>query len=245
MGSEEIDKARLKALEAEAEKHLAEKEKLVRERDELDKKLSNSFLDISLSSIIKTVVAGVVAGILLWSIGLDYMFKINKVNVELKQQIEVENNNLQVEKKALKSELEKTQQKLLALDDRTSISKAEDAKKFTAAIVEEVHRLEDQSSKISVTQIAESSDNLNKQGWVYLGEYSDEVWKTRYFDFSLNLKPDQLTGRTVSVKVDSINVRTKKLSGDVIKVLVKNQKVLLNQVENYPFTNYVWANVRY
>ena len=245
MGIEEIEKAKLKVLEAEAEKHLAEKEKLIKEKDGLDKKLNNSFLDISLSSIIKTVVAGVVAGILLWSIGLDYMFKINKVNVELKQQIEEENNNLQAEKKSLKSELERTQQKLLALDDGTSVSTEAGAKKFTAAIVEEVHRLEDQSSKISVTQMVESTGNQNNEGWVYLGEYSNGAWKTRYFDFPSSLKPDQLTGKKVSVKVGSINVRTKKLSGDIIKVLMKNQTVSLNQIENYPFTNYVWALARF
>ena len=250
MGIEEIETARIKALEAEAEKHIAEKEKLVKEKDEIDKNLKKKFLDISLSSIIKTAVAGVVAGMLLWAVGLDYMFKINKVNVELKQQIVEENIKLQEEKKALKEELERTQRKLIALSDKAFSSTNEDSKeKFKASIVEEVHRLEDQSSKISVvqmpTQMAKPTSILNNKGWVYLGEYADGVWKTKYFDFPYSTKPKELESQKVSVEVHSINVRTKKFSGDVVKVLGKGQIITIDAVKNYLFTDYVWANVHY
>ena len=250
MSGEEIEKARLKALEAVAEKHLAEKEKLLRENEELDKKLNKRFFDISLSSLLKTVIAGLVAGILIWSVGLDYVFKINKVNVELKQQILEDNKKLQVEKQSLKEELENTQRKLIDLSDKAAAApNTERNSEFEAAIVKEVHRLEEQSSKIAVTEqtimAPPPAIGLGKQGWVYLGEYTEGVWKTRYFDFGPAVKPAALIDRELRVAVHSVNVRTKKFSGDIFKALLKGQVVQIDKVEKYPFTNNMWALVRY
>ena len=180
----------------------------------------------------------------------DIRHKINKVNVELKQQILEDNKKLQVEKQSLKEELENTQRKLIDLSDKAAAApNTERNSEFEAAIVKEVHRLEEQSSKIAVTEqtimAPPPAIGLGKQGWVYLGEYTEGVWKTRYFDFGPAVKPAALIDRELRVAVHSVNVRTKKFSGDIFKALLKGQVVQIDKVEKYPFTNYMWALVRY
>ena len=38
-------------------------------------------------------------------------------------------------------------------------------------------------------------------------------------------------------------MRTKKLTGDIVKILKKGEKVKILEVENYPFIDYMWAKI--
>lgn len=256
MDNDEIEKARLRVLEAEAEKHHAEKEKLLLEKQEIERKLHKDILDVSVSSITKTVVAGVVAGILIWSFGLEYVFKINKVNIDLKQQIEEENKKLEAEKvkleldkKKLKDDLDNTRMQLISfVNNNKSSIKNTSKSNLKKTIVAEVHRLDEQSSNISLVQqkprtISKGTDK--QTGWVYLGEHANGEWKKRYFSFSSKLTPKNLVGKRYEVRVAAINVRTELFVGDITNVLHQGQYVEITKIEKYPYTDYVWAHVKY
>jgi hypothetical protein len=86
--SEELNKAKLKALESEAARNYAEQEKLQKETEKIALDNRANFLGLSFTSLLKIVIAGIVAGLLVWSFGLDHMLKVNTMNVALKESLE-------------------------------------------------------------------------------------------------------------------------------------------------------------
>ncbi len=260
MSTNDLINAQIKALESETAKNFAEQQKLEKEAEEIRKKLEKeaeensrrvSFLGISLGSIIKYIIAGLAGGALLWSISLDYVFKVTKVNIELKEKLEKDNDKLKQEKQKLSQEKEKFKVKAIELDNTvtslqkqlsditTKPSSEEKSKELNNIIVKEVHQLE--TAKYSFGGEANQAEKSLKPGWVYLGEYENGKWKTRYFNFQENLAPKEIIGKEIVPLVKSINVRTEKFDGDIISVLYKSDSVKVTKVENYPFTDYVWA----
>jgi hypothetical protein len=292
MGTEELEQAKLEALKAEKEKNLAEKIKLEKEAAEIDKRLKSSFLGISFSSYLKTIMAGIVAGVLIWTISVDYpgkilsahknIVEINKIKGESekelkrledeKQRLEKETTDLEKkkkvlgnEKKVVENEKHKVESDLKEIEDKydnlrksyTHLAKLETEKiqnidELNKTIqlktaVANVHAIESQLSNLPVdkrqAEVETTSKPDLKTAWVYLGEFENGVWKTRYFDFANNEKPKNLVGETVRVSSQSINVREKVLTGNVVKILHKGDAVKIEKVDNYPLTDYMWAQI--
>ncbi len=88
MQPEELNKAKLKALESEVARNYAEQEKLKKETEQIILNNRASFLGLNFTSVLKIVIAGAVAGLLVWSFGLDHMLKVNTMNVALKESLE-------------------------------------------------------------------------------------------------------------------------------------------------------------
>jgi hypothetical protein len=292
MGTEELEQAKLEALKAEKEKNLAEKIKLEKEAAEIEKRLKSSFLGISFSSYLKTIMAGIVAGVLIWTISVDYpgkilsahknIVEINKIKGESekelkrledeKQRLEKETTDLEKkkkvlgnEKKVVENEKHKVESDLKEIEDKydnlrksyTHLAKLETEKiqnidELNKTIqlktaVANVHAIESQLSNLPVdkrqAEVETTSKPDLKTAWVYLGEFENGVWKTRYFDFANNEKPKNLVGETVRVSSQSINVREKVLTGNVVKILHKGDAVKIEKVDNYPLTDYMWAQI--
>jgi myosin heavy subunit len=292
MGTEELEQAKLEALKAEKEKNLAEKIKLEKEAAEIDKRLKSSFLGISFSSYLKTIMAGIVAGVLIWTISVDYpgkilsahknIVEINKIKGESekelkrledeKQRLEKETTDLEKkkkvlgnEKKVVENEKHKVESDLKEIEDKydnlrksyTHLAKLETEKiqninELNKTIqlktaVANVHAIESQLSNLPVDKRQAEAETTSKPdlktAWVYLGEFENGVWKTRYFDFANNEKPKNLVGETVRVSSQSINVREKVLTGNVVKILHKGDAVKIEKVDNYPLTDYMWAQI--
>jgi DNA repair exonuclease SbcCD ATPase subunit len=292
MGTEELEQAKLEALKAEKEKNLAEKNKLEKEATEIDKRLKSSFLGISFSSYLKTIMAGIVAGVLIWTISVDYpgkilsahknIVEINKIKGESekelkrvedeRQRLEEETTDLEKkkevledEKKVVENEKHKVESDLKEIEDKydnlrksyNDLAKLETEKiqninELNKTIqlktaVANVHAIESQLSNLPVDKKQVEAETTSepdlKTAWVYLGEFENGLWKTRYFDFANNEKPRNLVGKTVRVSSQSINVREKMLTGKVVEILHKGDAVKIEEVDNYPLTDYMWAQI--
>jgi hypothetical protein len=276
MGTEELEQAKLEALKAEKEKNLAEKNKLEKEATEIDKRLKSSFLGISFSSYLKTIMAGIVAGVLIWTISVDYpgkilsahknIVEINKIKGESETtDLEKKKEVLEDEKKVVENEKHKVESDLKEIEDKydnlrksyNDLAKLETEKiqninELNKTIqlktaVANVHAIESQLSNLPVDKKQVEAETTSepdlKTAWVYLGEFENGLWKTRYFDFANNEKPRNLVGKTVRVSSQSINVREKMLTGKVVKILHKGDAVKIEEVDNYPLTDYMWAQI--
>ena len=64
-------------------------------------------------------------------------------------------------------------------------------------------------SAVMTKPVDASSGGDLTSGWVYLGHYEDDTWKTRYLDFSGRLAPENLGNRTLNVRRETgaLNVR--------------------------------------
>jgi len=125
----------------------------------------------------------------------------------------------------------------------SEIERKDEIKKAVA----QVHDIENQQSDLpgfkTLKQDLSPVDKNIKTGWLYLGEFSDGNWTNKHFNFSKTQDPGKLNGKIIQLTSQSINVRTKKLTGDIVKILKKGEKVKIIKVQNYPFTDYVWAEI--
>lgn len=306
MGTEELEQAKLEALKAEKEKNLAEKNKLEKEAAEIDKRLKWSFLGISFSSYLKTIMAGIVAGALIWTISVDYpgkilsahknILEINKIKDQAekelnkveddRQRLEEETTGLEKKKEVLESEKKEVEEKkgkveseLKEIEEKNDqlaektrqleekydnlrksyidlgkleTEKIQNIDELDKAIqlktaVANAHAIESQLSNLPVDKKQAESETTSepdlKTAWVYLGEFENGVWKTRYFDIANNEKPKNLVGKSIKVASQSINVREKVLTGKVVKILHRGDAVKIEKVDNYPLTDYMWAQI--
>lgn len=101
----------------------------------------------------------------------------------------------------------------------------------------------------TTTSITE--EHISKEGWLYLGDYSDTTgeWVTRYLDFDLRAKPQSLNGRVLTVSTD-LNVRKDMKYPDgtfarVIDILEAGSQVEIREVRQWSTTGYMWARVSY
>ena len=104
---------------------------------------------------------------------------------------------------------------------------------------------------IPTTAMAESSDN-SVTGWVYLGRYTSNRWKTRYMQFKETAVPSKLVDKILSVRqqTGALNVRSgpPSLFGrlqNVTDVLKAGSKVRVLEIDSTPLTGGVWAKVEY
>jgi len=254
MEPQELIDAKLKALEAEAAKNIAEKIKIEKETEEINKRLEASFLGISFSSYLKTLVAGLVAGALIWTVTVDYPGKILSAHKNIKEINKIKDEK-EAELKEVEKELERknlnirqkqnqfAEQVLSEVKNDSEIERKDEIKKAVA----QVHDIENQQSDLpgfkTLKQDLSFVDTNIKTGWLYLGEFRDGNWINKHFNFSKKQDPSKLNGKTIQLTSQSINVRTKKLTGDIVKILKKGEKVEIIKVKNYPFTNYVWAEI--
>lgn len=283
--NDSIENIKIRALQTEIARNQAEQHKLEKETEEIVRNLKTTFLGITLSALIKTILAAIVAGFLFGDVVMSYVTKINIANEKLLEQ--TENNYKELEEntknyeilitkaesekkeledysKKVESERDEFQKQLLA-----SIQEADEAVRVSAEIatdvasptevktvtaieklqsqwVAKVHNLEEQQAILpQLPQNQLSPAAATQTGWVYLGEYNNRKWVTKYFDFSSTLKPDKLINTKSIVDVNSINVRDEKFSGERINILSKGDEIFIINVEPYTLTNYMWAQVRY
>ena len=87
-----------------------------------------------------------------------------------------------------------------------------------------------------------------RQGWVYLGEYSGGRWRTRYFKIAAGTEPAKLAGRTLA-SIGRCNVRSAPPSvvgimGRVVGGLPAGSKVAVTRVQRWLDSGFIWARVR-
>jgi hypothetical protein len=306
MQTKELDEAKLKAYEAETAKNIAEKIKIEKETKEIEERIKATFLGISFSSYLKTIMAGIVAGVLIWALTVDYPGKIlsahkniveinelkestakdlekvetakKQVEIELqdvektKKKVEVELQQVEIKKKNVEEASEKVEKKKAELEkeaeelEQYNIALRKESQKFladkeaelredtgiesnskTEKLVEQVHDIENRQSnlpilKTSSQSVAHVESNL-KTGWVYLGEFDNGQWVKRHFNVSKTQNPRELNGKMIQLISKSINVRTKILTGDVVKILKSGEKVKIKNVKNFTLTHYIWAEI--
>jgi hypothetical protein len=299
MEPQELDEAKIKAYEAERAKNIAEKIKIEKETEEIEERLKATFLGISFSSYLKTLMAGIVAGALIWTVTVDYPGKIytahknikeiNKLKDETakelrevekdKKQVEVDLQEVKKEKEKVEKdkkqvevdlqEVEKKKEKVekdtemlerynialrkegnkiaaekaLKIKEDSEIEKDNQAKKAIA----QVHDIENRQSDLPTLKtlkpgVSHVKNNI-KTAWLYLGEFKNGQWVKKHFNFPKTQDPKELNGKTILLTSQSINVRTKKLTGDIVKILKEGEKVIVKEIQNYPFTDYVWAEI--
>ena len=261
--SQDLQEAKLRALESEAAKNNAEKERISLETQQLREDLKTRFLGINWISFIKYVVAGVVGGLLVWSFGLEHMLKVNTMNLAIERANVEENARLKIEKEELaknntdlRNEIEQLRKSLVgkieASEEPATEKKVADTQELRELIVKEAHKLEERASQLAyneqqhLMQQTPVKENVEHEGekWVYLGEYKDNNWITKYFNFNENLRPEELKGKEIKPIVHSANIRKKKFSGTVIGILSRSDNATVLEVENFPLTNYMWAKIK-
>ena len=93
-----------------------------------------------------------------------------------------------------------------------------------------------------------------EMGWAYLGDYtaSSNTWTTRYLDFDQQNKPEDLAGKTFSVRRETgpINIRYGMPTDNgeflkVVKVLKPGRKLRILETRQWLITGYTWARVAY
>lgn len=246
---EELDNAKLKALQSEAARNFAEEKKLEKETKQIDISMRRSFLGINPSSYVKTIIAGIVGGLLVWSFGLDHMLKVNTMNVSLNKKLKSDSENLQKEGELIKKERDDLQIQVIRMSEELSdVKKTSELTEFKANLVEQAHRLEEQSSQFTFAEDLKrplkTDTNQTEIGWVYLGTYQSKKWIKKNFNFSWNIQPEELVGKMIQPTVQAVNVRTEKFHGDVIRTIRKGKNAKVLKVETYPFTDYRWAKIQ-
>lgn len=93
---------------------------------------------------------------------------------------------------------------------------------------------------------------VESEGWAYLGDFSNNEWQTRYFDFPDTQDPNQLAGKTINVReqTGSLNVRLGMPTPggefpQIINVLRVGMTVTVKEVKNWQSTGYMWAKITY
>lgn len=57
------------------------------------------------------------------------------------------------------------------------------------------------------------------------------------------MQPEKLQGEEFTLRANSLNIRNKKYSGDIIGVLNRGKSVTFHKVEAYFSTPYIWARI--
>ncbi len=101
----------------------------------------------------------------------------------------------------------------------------------------------------AAVQVAEKS---KKEGWAYIGHFSGEKWKTRYFDIKIDASPESLVGKELSVReqTGALNVREgmPTFTGSfqsIIGALKPGSKVMVLKVDEWLSSGYMWAKITY
>lgn len=97
-----------------------------------------------------------------------------------------------------------------------------------------------------------STAKTEKEGWAYVGHYTDGKWKTRYFDITVDVAPTSLEGKVLSVreKTGDLNVREgmPTFTGSfrpIIGALKPGSKAKILKVEEWFSSGYMWAQITY
>lgn len=100
-----------------------------------------------------------------------------------------------------------------------------------------------------------SSEKISlKEAWAYLGHYvkSSNKWKTRYFEFDPDKKPDSLKGKWLKVREQTgdLNIRVGPPTATgqflkVIDVLKPKSEAKILEIEEWYSTGYMWAKIGY
>jgi hypothetical protein len=259
---EELDKAKLNALQSEAARNFAEEKKLEKETKQIVLLMRKNFFGISYASFIKTIVAGIVGAILVVSFGLDNMVKVNTANIIWNKKLENDKDVLQKESEKQQKEKESLQKEVQLVKRERDDLQAElfiayktlpnqentEIKIVKAKLIEQGHRLEEQSSQFAFAEDFQQPLATNAQqiefGWVYLGTYRSNKWIKKNFNFSWDIQPEALVGKVIQPTVQAVNVRTEKFHGDVIKTIRKGKSAKVMKVEPYPLTDYMWAKIQ-
>ncbi|MEN8256267.1 MAG: hypothetical protein ABFS09_00205 [Thermodesulfobacteriota bacterium] len=100
--------------------------------------------------------------------------------------------------------------------------------------------------------VKSANSKSTKEGWVYLGNFENGVWKTQYLDFDINVNPSTLdmTIQTVKKETGSLNVRKgiPNVIGQfpkVIDVLKVGSEVEILDHKEWLTSGYMWARVKY
>jgi hypothetical protein len=243
------------ALLAEIDRNRAEKAKLSLESSEIEKRLESNIFGFSWSSVLKAAIGGIVAGILVWSFALEHLLKLNNTNEIRLKDIEKEqkklvsdNEKLRIAYEDLRIEYVNTQKELATVKKESDVKETKIIDRTLSALESQTYQLDE---KISTLAALKSSDTFRKSegtvkaGWIYLGEYSDGTWKTKNFNFSNNIKPEQLKGKKISPTVLSVNIRKEPYFGDIVGNLPEDFRV--HVLDLYAFgtgmTGYIWARI--
>ena len=237
-------------LTPEQQKHLAEADKLKLEAKEIQHRLGWRNTGLSWVVILKTIFSGTVAAFLLF---LSYKYYIEEA-IEIieskkeiaeyrQEQLEKEKKEIQIEKDKL---LEENKQIRAQLDQlrNNQIAAAGESETENTQLISNIHNLENQATKLPPVTLDKKLVSGISDNWVYLGEYRNNHWVTRYFDLPDNIELKDLENEKYTLIANSLNVRSKKYSGDVVDILKKGEVVEFSKVEKYLFTNYVWARVK-
>jgi len=95
----------------------------------------------------------------------------------------------------------------------------------------------------------ETNTDKKKQGWLFLGTYESDQWATSYLNNIKKLKPNELIGKSFSIR-NSSNIRTGKPTEyaeflPIVESLKTGAAVKIIKVEPWSSTNYMWAAVEY
>jgi hypothetical protein len=112
-------------------------------------------------------------------------------------------------------------------------------------------------TSVSNTELkTESEKTLNntqvdrkKEGWVYIGDYEESKWITRYYNFKLDTKPEKLLNSRLNPLYKRSPIRSFMPSnegsfGKVIGFLDANASVIILEVAPWSSTGYYWAKVK-
>jgi hypothetical protein len=92
------------------------------------------------------------------------------------------------------------------------------------------------------------------EGWAYLGHYvaGRNEWKTRYFDFNIDTDPQELEGKSITVRerTGALNVRAGMPTPEgafrkVVDVLHPGTRANVHEVQEWQSTGYTWARITY
>ena len=106
------------------------------------------------------------------------------------------------------------------------------------------------SEPAPTTEPAPSGAAAKNIGWVYLGDYSDGRWTTRYLDFAPTATPASLQGRSFAVRSETgaLNVRVGMPTDQgefprISRALAPGTSVQILEVRPWLTTGYQWARV--
>jgi hypothetical protein len=171
------------------------------------------------------------------------------MNMTLNEELKNDTENLLKEGELIKKERDDLQAQVLRMSkELTDVKKSSELTELKANLVEQGHRLEEQSSQYAFAQDLEPTLKTDikqtETGWVYLGTYRSKKWIKKNFNFGWNIQPEELIGKEIQPTVQAVNIRTEKFHGDVIRTVGRGKNVKVLKVEPYPFTDFMWAEIR-
>jgi len=154
------------------------------------------------------------------------------------------------EKEAAVLMIEQLASKQLALAVTRAYPKSKGIKKAGDTIMTSVDQAE-LPPKILVPETPTGGEG-SKKGWAYLGDFSSGKWNTRYLNFSIDEKPEDLTDKIWKVRTETgaLNVREGMPTPSaeflkVIDVLEAGSYVTIHEVSPWSSTGFMWARISY